>query len=121
MQYDPQASSTSKALSDFSDMSVKNNDFRIYYGTGEAHGKLYTDTLRIGDPSGPQLEMTNVPVGVAEKMKYIDHGIIGLSLKVKIFKEKQSLTHFRTPNTQPLFSCKPSRKARWTNQSSPLS
>ncbi|KAI6192257.1 Eukaryotic aspartyl protease [Aphelenchoides bicaudatus] len=74
MQYDPTASSTSKRLG--------GKAFNMYYGTGESKGHLYTDTLRIGDPAnGKQLVMENTPVGAAMSIKYIDHGIIGLSLK----------------------------------------
>jgi saccharopepsin len=72
LQYDPVASSTAKSM---------NRGFKMYYGTGSAFGRLYNDTLRIGDPAGKQLIMTNVPVGAARQIKYMDHGIIGLSLK----------------------------------------
>lgn len=71
-QYDPQGSSTAKSM---------NKIFKMYYGTGSSMGRLYNDTLRIGDPAGKQLIMTNVPVGAARQIKYMDHGIIGLSLK----------------------------------------
>jgi len=72
MQYDPLASSSAKPM---------NRVFKMFYGTGSAMGRLYNDTLRIGDPSGKQLIMNNVPVGAAKQIKYMDHGIIGLSLK----------------------------------------
>jgi len=67
-QYDPKASSTSKSMY---------RSFKMAYGTGSAVGRLYTDTLTLGDG---QLVMKDVPVGAAERIWYIDHGIIGLSL-----------------------------------------
>jgi len=73
MQYDPKASSTATYMKKV---------FNMYYGTGMAGGRLFMDTLRIGDPAlGKQLVMEKTPVGAAMKIKYIDHGIIGLSLK----------------------------------------
>jgi len=72
MQYDPDASTTAKKVG---------GALRMFYGTGQAQGEFVNDTLRIGDPSGAQLEMRNVPIGVANRIKYMDHGIVGLSLK----------------------------------------
>jgi len=73
MQYDPAGSRSAKPMG--------SRMFNMYYGTGQARGRFYTDTLRIGDPSqGKQFVMENVPVGAAKQIRYIDHGIIGLSL-----------------------------------------
>ncbi|KAI6224302.1 Eukaryotic aspartyl protease [Aphelenchoides fujianensis] len=44
------------------------------------YGQLYTDTVQFGDLGDKKMQMANVPVGAANQIKYIDHGIVGLSL-----------------------------------------
>ncbi|KAI6223803.1 Eukaryotic aspartyl protease [Aphelenchoides fujianensis] len=66
--YDPKDSRTARPM---------RRSFRMHYGTGS---QLYTDTVQFGDLGDKKMQMANVPVGAANQIKYIDHGIVGLSL-----------------------------------------